>query len=449
MTQMAIDTPFGLPRELGNGLTLRWATPDDTEALADFNFAMHNNNPDEPEVFLKHWTRDLMNGQHPTTSAGDFTIVVDQNDNDKIVSSVCLISQTWVYEDIPFPVGRPELVATHPDYRRRGLVREQMAVIHAKSASRGEMVTAITGIPWYYRQFGYEMGLNLGGSPQLFWIRPGNDEKVENEPYRLRPATVEDIPLILQFHRQHIGNSLIWRWRDEKILRYEMTGSHPESIWTIKPQIVETTEGEPVAYVDVHPWGTGFDLRELGVMPGNSWRAVGRFLVRHLKREADLLNETRPKKITNISFNLGESHPVYEALGNDLERPNRPYAWYVRVPDIPAFLRHIAPALERRLAASVLAGHTGTTRVNLYRSRFSLVWDNGRLREIEDGFEHKRLDDGDVAFPDLTFLQLLFGYRSWDELYQNFADCWADNNETAVLMRHLFPKQPSHVLPMG
>lgn len=446
---MTANATFGLPRDLGDGLVLRWATPEDTEELAGFNLAMHSDNPEEPEEFIQHWTRDLMRGDHPTTRADDFTVVVDMNDGGKIVSSLNLISQTWVYEDIPFPVGRPELVATHPDYRRRGLVREQMEIIHTKSASRGELVTAITGIPWYYRQFGYEMGLNLGGSRQLFWARPGNDEKVENEPYRLRPATTADIPLILQLYRQHLGDSLIWRWRDDNLLRYEMTGSHPESIWTVKPQIIETADGVAVAYVDVSPWGTGFHLSELGVLPGHSWRAVGRFLVRHLRQEAGKLNETREKKITNISFSLGEAHPVYEALGDDLERPNRPYAWYVRVPDIPAFLRHITPALERRLASSVMAGHSGTTRVNLYRQRFTLVWENGRLREIGDAYSYKRLEEGDALFPDLTFFQLLFGFRSWDELHQSFTDCYAQNNETAVLLRVLFPKRPSLVMPLG
>ena len=37
--------------------------------------------------------------------------------------------QTWTYGGVPFEVGRPELVATHPDYRRRGLVRAQFEAV--------------------------------------------------------------------------------------------------------------------------------------------------------------------------------------------------------------------------------------------------------------------------------------------------------------------------------
>ncbi len=445
---MTPEDTFGLPRDLGDSLTLRWATPDDAEAVAQFNLAMHSDPPGE-EKFLYHWTHDLMRGDHPTTKADDFTVVTDADG--RIVSSLNLISQTWAYDGIPFAVGRPELVATLPEYRRRGLVREQMTVIHRKSAARGELVQAITGIPWYYRQFGYEMGLDLGGSRQLFWARPGNDEKVETEPYHLRPATADDIPLLQELYLAHLGHSLISRLRSPEQWRYEMFGSHPESIWTLKLKIIQTSDDKIVGYVSYDPFGTAIEITELGVRPGHSWRAVGRFLLRYLRQEAAALNLGRAadKQLTNLTFNLGQAHPIYEALEPELEKQIRPYSWYVRVPDIPAFLRHIAPALERQLAGSVMAGHTGISKINLYRSRFVMVWEDGRLKEVTDGYEYERLEHGDANFPDLTFLQLLFGFRSYDELNAAFVDCYSRDATTRVLMRAFFPRRPSHVIPLG
>ena len=127
MTAAAPNENAGLPLDLGEGLVLRWATPEDTEALADYNvrhLSDHvSDNPAEPNEQLRGWTRDLMSGTHPTTNAGDFTVVVDERAGGKIVSSLCLISQTWAYDGIPFKVGRPEVVSTSPAYRRRGLVR--------------------------------------------------------------------------------------------------------------------------------------------------------------------------------------------------------------------------------------------------------------------------------------------------------------------------------------
>ncbi|MCA9973737.1 MAG: hypothetical protein KC425_26165, partial [Anaerolineales bacterium] len=144
---------------------------------------------------------------------------------------------------------------------------------------------------------------------------------------------------------------------------------------------------------------------------------------------------------------LGDDHPVYDALGRQLEQLRAPYAWYMRVPDLRAFLRHIAPALEARLAGSVMAGHSGTLRLTTYRQRLTLVFANGRLQEIGT-YDAPRLEDGDARFPDLTFLQLLFGYRSLAELDHAFADCYM-SDEAHVLLTCLFPKRPSMVVPLG
>lgn len=438
---------LGLPRQLDDGLLLRWATRDDAEELAAFNIAMHSDNPEEPQEFLGHWTRDLMSGIHPTTDASDFTVVVDTRNGNKIVSSLNLISQEWSYAGIPIPVGRPELVATHPDYRRRGLVRHQMETIHALSAARGEMMNAITGIPWYYRQFDYEMAIDLGGSRQFFWVRPGNSEVVDEEPYQIRKVTPEDITLLDQLYTQHTAGDLLVRVRTDEIWQYELFDAHPEANGHANIEIIESADGVPVAYAAFQQWGTAFVVQELGVMPGHSWRAVALFLTREFKRRADEVNRSREEPITNVSFSLGVSHPVYSALGGQLEHQIRPYAYYVRVPDIPALLRHIAPVLENRLAASVLAGHTGTLKINLYRQRLALVWKSGKLREIGT-FAVKRLEDGDIRFPNLTFLQILFGYRSFEELYHAHADCYDSNAEARLLAEVLFPKIPSNVRPL-
>jgi hypothetical protein len=70
-------------------------------------------------------------------------------------------------------------------------------------------------------------------------------------------------------------------------------------------------------------------------------------------------------------------------------------------------------------------------------------------KEVSEGYEYNRLEDGDAQFPEFTFLQLLFGYRSIDELNLSYADLYTDNNEALVLLRALFPKRPSRAIPMG
>lgn len=445
-----MTTQFDLPKRVGDGLVLRWATPADADELGAFNVRIHSDNPKEPETWLARWTEDLMRGDHPTTGASDFTVVVDENDGGKIVSSMNLISQTWLYDGVSLPVGRPELVATDAAYRRRGLVRHQFEAIHAKSAARGELVQAITGIPWYYRQFGYGMALDLGGGRDFLWERPGNDKAVDDEAYTIRPATEADWPTLQTLYEAHNRGSLICRYRDEASWRYELTTPHPTSVYARHFYLVETAvaKPQPVAYVEYNQWGKSYIVRELGVRDGHSWRAVGLFLTRHFKKLATELEAQEEKRLRGVFFGLGQGHRIYDALGRQLEEQRRPYAWYIRVPDLPAFLRRIAPVLETRLADSVLAGHSGTCRINLYLQQLTLVFAEGKLAEV-GSYQAKWVEDGDVHLPDTTFLHLLFGRATLDELTAIHADCYARDPETAVLFNILFPKKPSWVVGMG
>ena len=82
-----------LPRDLGEGLTLRQATAEDTEAAAEFQAQIHL-----PHTFAESfriWTRDLMSGALPGFQPGDFTVVEDTRSG-AIVSMLNLIRAWYV-----------------------------------------------------------------------------------------------------------------------------------------------------------------------------------------------------------------------------------------------------------------------------------------------------------------------------------------------------------------
>ena len=434
-----------LPQELDDNLLLRWGRPEDIDELAAFNIRMHSDDPAAPEEWLGIWTRDLLNGVHPTVSPENFTVIEDLQSG-AIVSSQVLIPQTWLYEDMPFEVGRPELISTDKAYRRRGLVRKQMEVAHAQSAQLGHMVQAIMGIPWFYRQFGYEMTINLGGGRYYFWARPRNDKPLEKEIYEIRPATAADIPLLKELYKIHGSKGLINRQRTDAVWRYELETANPESIAYLNAQIISDQNGRDVAYVTFQREGerSTFYVREVGILPGHSWRSVGLFITRELKRRADVLNKEREKPITSVLFIFDDNHPLVAALDGQLEKRHNPYAWYIRVPDLHGFIRHITPVLERRLAESVVAGHSGSLRLNFATDTLKLTFEDGLITEI-GRYEPEEVEDADALFPGLTFLQLLFGYRNLEELDLAMADCYARNVEARVLLNALFPKRPSYI----
>jgi hypothetical protein len=434
-------------RDLGNGLVMRRSTSEDAEALAEFNRVIHaDDNPDGDCIAA--WTRDLLTTPHPTFSPNDFTIV-EEVSTGRIVSTMNLISQTWSFQGIKFGVGRPELVGTLSEFRNRGLIRIQFDEIHKWSAERGEIVQAITGIPFYYRQFGYEMALDLDGRRFGYEAQVPKLKDGEAEPYRVRAAQESDLPFITQLYEQTQARSMIACERTFEIFRYELMGrSENNNCWV--SCIVEDTAGRQVGYFR-HPGYIrhhGLPASMYEVKSGVSWLEVTPSVVRYLWAKGQEYAKRDGGECNSFGFVLGAAHPAYEALGKRLSRIYDPYAWYLRVPDLRGFLEHIKPVLEKRLAESIAAGHSGEVRLSFYRTGLRMMLEHGKITAIESWRPTPR-EEGDVAFPDLSFLQLLFGYRSFEELEYTFADCWCDAEEVRALLHILFPKKLSNVYPIA
>ena len=441
-------------RDLGDGLILRRSTAADAEKLVEFNGNLHREPGGEgPEEYVAAWVGGLMAGDHPTFDVGDFTMVEDTATG-AIVSSLCLISQTWSYGGIRFGVGRPELVGTLPDYRNRGLIRAQFDVIHGWSAERGERMQAITGIPWFYRQFGYEMAVTLGGRRMGYKSQVPKLKDGEEEPYRIRPATEADLAFITRLYEQGASRyplACVW---DDLLWQYELAGRKEKDVNRRALALIETPSGEPAGFFAHAPrlWDGRLSVASCEIKPGVSWWAVTPSVVRYVWALGEQWAAQDPKQeMESFGFWLGAEHPVYQVFDSRLPHTAGPYAWYVRVPDLAGFLRHVAPVLERRLENSPMVGYDGDLKISFYRSGLRLVFADGRLVGVDpwQPTPEGEGDDGDAGFPDLTFLQLLFGYRSMEELDYAFADCWASGAKGRPLLDALFPKCHSNIWPVS
>lgn len=440
--------------DLGGGLIMRRSTWADAEPLADFNRWMHRNDDDpNPDEGVGVWVRELLSGEHPTFGEGDFTVVVEK-DTGKIVSCLNLISQTWTYGanaptgGIPFGVGRVELVGTLPEYRRRGLIRAQFDVVHQWSAERGEPVQAITGIPYYYRQFGYEMALSLGGGRVCHVATIPNLKEGQAERFTLRPVVEADLPFVMAVEAHVAANSLVHAVRNERLWHFELFGHWPGHCNKLEWRIIQAAGGEPVGLTGFvgYPWGANrVGVLYLEMLPGWSYVEAAAGILRGLKAEGEAVCAAKGKTLENFYIGLGEAHPFYEANHDRLAVVRPEYAWYIRVPDLLGFLQRITPALEARLADSYAAAHTGELKVSFYRSGLRFSFQRGKL-SFAPWLAEPHDDEGDAGFPGLTFLQLVFGYRDLAQLRAAFPDVWAGSDEAYGLLNALFPRQRSRFL---
>lgn len=443
-------------RDLGDGLLLRWSTSDDTENIAQLVGTVFRDRDDEPlNEPLAYMMRELMSGTHPLMGPGDFALVEDVHKRgNSLVACTCLWRHTWEYEGIPFRIGRPEIVATDPAYRNRRLIRAVFDLIHARSEAEGHPVQAITGIPYFYRLFGYEYALDLGGRCSIYTSLLPQASEGTPESFRLRDASWEDIPLVQQLYDQRRVSGVVSALIDEAWWRYQLETWHTTRSgegWHI--QMIVNGDGQSQGYV-ITPsarWRDSLRVFDLAFVNGANVQAIMPLLLRELAGQGARMSpkESGTYPFNRIVFNLGRSHPVYDVLEKSMPiTKEAPYAWYVRVAHLPKFLQLIAPVLERRLAASLVAGYSGELCFDFYRGGLRMVFEQGRLITAEDWRRPIWNAHEDGGFPPLVFLQLLFGYRSLDALRSAFPDVWV-NDTVELLVNALFPYRPSRVLPLG
>ncbi len=436
-------------KELRDGLILRSLDEGhatDQERLPVFYKETFEEADDEPNTF-DVWTQELL--RHPHMSLADFFVVVDPAADDKIVSAVLLISQTWRYEGIDIPFGRIELVATDKAYRRRGLVRELINAAHQRSESLGHIMQGITGIPYYYRQFGYAMTVDLGmkGSISLAVAPKLKDD--EQPKFTLRPATMEDISTLIEMDEYHARNaslSVVW---SEEMWRFALTERAEKSVQKTNYHMIVDADSQPVGYVglaSIEEDHTALYLRRCVVGSQSSYLTIFDDLMRELKQYA----AERSEKVVNLYFDSSVSDEWlmllrYTMTSKELESV---YGWYLRLPDRAQFIRHVAPVLERRLMDSAAHRYTGEVRIGFYDFTYlEMNFEDGKLVKVENGTVQ---DDTKLhgEMPYHTWLHMVFGQNTYREMQQVLPDVGL-HRHAAIVMQTIFPKKRSLISPIA
>ncbi len=449
--QKTINTSYR--RDVGDGLVLRWSTSEDTERIATLHGLVFREKAEEPlNSGVMIVIRRLMHGDHPFMGPHDFGVIEDTSkEGNPIVAAACLWRHAWTYEGIPFTVGRPEMVGTDPAYRNRGLVRALFELVHARSEAEGDLVQAITGIYYFYRQFGYEYALELGDRRTVPLALIPKVKEGESEPFTLREATSEDVPTIATLFGQRKASSIVWESVPDKQWLYEIETwkGHSELGHIYQFLIIVDSTGQTVGFLAADPkrWGKGLGVSLLEFVEGVNVQTAIPSVLRGLHTYGLNLEMARPDTapFSEIGFSVGTTHPVHEVLSAELAYVKEPpYAWYIRVKDLPTFLMHIAPVLEKRLADSPVVGHNGEIKLDFYRGGLRMVFEQGRLTVAEPWLVPLYDSNASGGFPALVFLQLLFGHRSLEALRQAFPDVWV-SDEARPVLKALFPTRASFV----
>jgi len=400
---------------------LRTADEEDVERVAAFNSTVH-----EPGVGTL--TRHLFL-RHPHTQLEDLIFVEDESG--QIVSSLCLIPWTWAYEDVEIPAGEMGIVGTLEAYRRRGLVRAQVDLFQRRLRERGCLLSHIQGIPYYYRQFGYEYALPLEGGLRL---ELRHIPKSLEPPFTFRLATLDDLPTLMRLYEEAARDLAIHTIRDEPTWRYMMTeavgGESECETWAI-----ENAEGQTVGYVRLpeHHFGEELAVNEVSALRADAALAA----LIHLRALA--VKRLKP----GIRLNLPAACSLMELARSLGAHDLGTYAWQIHIPDFAGLLGTLAPVLERRIAGSSFAGLTREVRICLYRETIALRFSGGKLDEAANlGFTDWKEEP--LRLSPFQFIPLVLGYRTLEEIEAANPDARATAT-SRPLIDTLCPKMSSFI----
>jgi hypothetical protein len=183
-----------------------------------------------------------------------------------------------------------------------------------------------------------------------------------------------------------------------------------------------------------HPW---LEYTEACVLPGGRVWGSRDALHAILRFGRDVAEQ---HSFSKHSFALPQSHPLVESASYLGAQPERQYAWQVRIADHADFLKRVSPALERRLAHSLLAGFKGHLDIDLLPRLVRVRLDGGRVSSVVEG---QRPSKGTVLrVTPLLLTQLVLGYRSRAEITEHHLEAAVDA-PVRELVDVLFPKAES------
>ncbi len=410
----------GYSKIIGDNLTLRVAI-DDTNELQRFislNIAVHK------EESLKKYINRLFL-EHPEKDE-IYWIYIEENDSNKMVSSIILAPLEWDLDGILIPICEMDLVGTLTQYRKRGLIGILNEVYEVIMEQKGYVFSVIRGVPYYYRKFGYEFALNLDERIVL------NNDQIPSkkvEEISIRKATIQDLDFIKSIYNNQNKKFFITNRFSRKNFYYKFMNVDFDNNFS-STYLIEV-KGRLKSF---------FSL-------GMSYDSIGYSLVVPEVNEECMIKivqfvNTLNKEKDQIVFQINSDTKFSQYICSIGGKKSSGYGWQIRIPNIKKFLHAISPVLEQRIERSSYKGLTQNVVISDYKEIFTLIFKNGKIEDIEVKKGYPFPGSCDVQIPNSFLIKLLLSDRNFEEIKYIVRDSILKPG-SEELIKILFPKKPS------
>jgi predicted acetyltransferase len=373
---------------------------------------------------VDNFVNKLIN-HHPTMTLKDFFVIKHEGE---IVASLNLIPEKWSIGEVQLGVAEMGCVATLAEYRHRGLQRRLINEFHKQAAEEEYDLCAIEGIPYFYRQFGYEYAIPLLEETRIRLDQiPNYESKLD-----IRPFSNKDIPSAMKLLEHSQRKFYVHIVRDEQIWRMqEETGI--VSADKFEGYAVEK-DGELVTYFRISdkPEDKELILRETEDTDKRTGEAILKFLK----------NICEQRGFETLTATISYLDPLSKQLvdlGGVQSVPA--YAWQIRIIDYVKIFEKMKTLFEKRLAASPYSHLTEKLFFNFRRYTVQVSVEDGKITKIQ---RLESSEDRTIGLNPLVFTQLLLGHRSRNELEMTYPD-FGIRQSHKHLIDVLFPKLPSYI----
>ena len=409
-------------------------TDEEVDELLNFHSIVH---PDDDTGEL---TRQI---DHLPGFSKEMNYYIRDLDKDLIVSALNSIPGIWNYEDIPLQNLELGWVGTLKEYRRRGFNRLLQTHFDSVLFNGKYDISTIQGIPYYYRQFGYDFVIPMD---RTVWTRtnqiPPFDTKKPPEYMKLkiRLAEKKDIPAMMELFDEHNRDLLVYVPRTKEL-------------WEIQEKFKRQFENEFLTYVvidgskiigyfrivkkinkDRSPNKSTMTVIESSISPFNGVLRVLQFLYAEAVQD-DI----------SLIGSLGPSFNTLSKVMENLGGIGKPWWKYqVRIPNMVTFLQKISPVLERRLLGTMFEGLTYDVIMNTFQNCYSLKFVDGKITDVSDLGPQQVNANQAFRAPPNDFARLVLGAYSIKEIEQNNID-FIVRGDVRLIAETLFPKLESAI----
>lgn len=409
-------------------------TDEEVEELLKFHSIVH---PDDDTEELRRQI-DYLPG-----FGREMNYYIRDLEKDLIVSALNSIPSIWNYENIPLQNLELGWVGTLKEYRRRGLNRLLQTHFDSVLFNGKYDLSTIQGIPYYYRQFGYDFVIPMD---RTVWTRTNQIPPFDtNKPpeymkLKIRLAEKKDIPAMMELFDEHNRDLLVYVPRSKEL-------------WEIQEKYKRQFENEFLTYVvidssktigyfrlvkniskDSSPNKSTMNVIESSIPTYDGVLRVSQFIREEaLQSNVPLLSSQGPS--CNTLSKVMENFGGYVGDG---------WKYQIRIPNMVEFLKKISPVLEKRLEGTMFEGITYDVAMNTFQNCYVLKFINGKIVDVTDLGPQEVDENRAFRSPPLDLVRLVLGVYSIKELKQNNID-FIVSSSVRLIVETLFPKLESAI----